>query len=242
VLGRPLTPGRPPIWMGKDGAETGKPPVESAERRRSRATRLGIGAEEPRRLVGSNLKRLRKTAIIVAASAENGSGRPFVRPVTALIGSRLPGPPHHHLQLVGHWLSHLRGASRRLHCLREEGRWTVHPRLVVHPLSRQQPVSRPPPRRHRRGSSSIKKPTDDKKPGHVTGRRRVEDAGYRDAQDGQAGLRLAPSRAGWPASTPPRTDGTAGRPGRMLGRDGSGRAPAATSRRTRLAVGAAAPW
>lgn len=57
------------------------------------------------------------------------------------------------------------------------------------------------------------------------------------------GLRLAPGRAGWPASTPPRADGTAGRPGRMLGRGGSGRAPAAamvTSRRTRLAVGAAA--
>lgn len=54
-------------------------------------------------------------------------------------------------------------------------------------------------------------------------------------------LRLAPGRAGWPASTPPRTDGTVGRLGRMLGRDGSGRAAAAaTSRRTRLAVGAAA--
>ena len=55
------------------------------------------------------------------------------------------------------------------------------------------------------------------------------------------GLRLAPGRAGRLASTLLRMDGTAGRPGRMLGRDGSGRAPvAATSRRTRLAVGTAA--
>lgn len=73
----------------------GKPPVGSAGRRlgRSRATRLGIGAEEPRRLVGSNLKRLSKIPTIVAASAENGSGRPFVRPVRALVGSRLLRPP-----------------------------------------------------------------------------------------------------------------------------------------------------
>ena len=95
MLGRPLTPGKPPVGMGKDGAETGKPPVGSAGRKlgRSRATRLGIGAEEPRRLVGSNLKRLSKIATIVVASAENSSGRPFVRLVRALVGSRLPRPP-----------------------------------------------------------------------------------------------------------------------------------------------------
>ena len=52
------------------------------------------------------------------------------------------------------------------------------------------------PRRHHRGSFSTKKPTDNRKPGHSTGRQRDKDAGNRDARDEEAGQQIQDPGAG----------------------------------------------
>lgn len=124
----------------------------------------------------SNLKRLSKIATIVAAIAENSSGRPFVRYVRALVGSRLPRPPAPPPQRA-------QCRSRK----RQVGRSRpAHEREAAHQAGGG-------------GSSSTEKPTDDRNPGHGTGRQRVEDAGHRDARDGQAGQQIRHSGAGFEA-------------------------------------------